>query len=61
MDQNNKLNELIESSGAFAEACKIQHDAFVNAGFTEYEAMYLIRTFVAEAVKAGLSKGGNDD
>lgn len=36
------LRDLINSAGIIAESCKLRYDAFLNAGFTEAQSMFLV-------------------
>lgn len=43
---NEGLKNLINGAGALAEIANIQYNAFINAGFSESQAMYLTGKFI---------------
>lgn len=48
---NENINNIINSFGAIAELTKIEYDAFINAGFDSYQALYLCCEILKSSLK----------
>lgn len=58
MNEHN-ITEMINAIGALAESAKIVYDRFLDAGFTEHQALSLTSCFIHEIVRP--KNGGADD
>ena len=57
---NEGLRALIYGAGVLAEISKVQYDAFVKAGFSESQAMYLTGKFIQAELEIADEGSKND-